>query len=283
MGQALQWARGVLQSAGCDTPSLDAELLLAHALGWKRARVLAHPEASLGATGERYRLLVARRARREPLAYIVGRRAFWSMDLEVRSGVLIPRPETEILVEQALAWALRRGGRNWGCVLVDVGTGSGAVAVALARELPWARVWATDTSPEALWVAQANARRYGVAHRIRFAQGEWLAPVQGPVDAIVSNPPYVPSGVLHRLAPEIARYEPRLALDGGPDGLAAYRRLLPQAARALSPGGAIFLEVGHDQADAVSNLLRGYFPGWRVTRFQDLGGHWRVVAAWCGA
>ncbi|MBC7224049.1 MAG: peptide chain release factor N(5)-glutamine methyltransferase [Anaerolineae bacterium] len=280
----MRWARGVLQAAGCDSPSLDAQLLLAHVLVWERSGVLAHPEAPLGdAAAERYRRLVARRARREPLAYIVARRAFWGMDLEVRPGVLVPRPETETLVEQALAWALRRGGRTWGGVLADVGTGSGAVAVALARELPYARVWATDTSPEALWVAQANARRYGVAHRIRVVQGEWLAPVQGPVDAIVSNPPYVPSGVLDRLAPEIARYEPRRALDGGPDGLAAYRQLLPQAARALSPGGAIFLEVGHDQADAVSDLLRGHFPGWRVVRFRDLGGHWRVVAAWCGA
>lgn len=280
VGEALRWGRDVLRGAGCDSPALDAELLLGEVLGWTRARILAHPEAALHPQqGAEYRRLVERRARREPVAYILGRRAFWGMDLEVRPGVLIPRPETELLVERALAWALERGGRAFGGTVVDVGTGSGAVAVALARELPQARLWATDASPEALWVAQENARRHGVAHRIRFVQGDWLASVEGPVECIVSNPPYVPSGELDRLAPEIARYEPRAALDGGPDGLAAYRRLLPQAARALSPSGALFLEVGHDQAEAVSDLLRGHFPGWKVERFQDLGGHWRVLAA----
>lgn len=283
VAEALRWGWEALRGAGCDSPALDAELLLGEVLGWTRARVLAHPEASLPLGQEAaFRRLVARRVRREPLAYMLGQRAFWGMDLKVRPGVLIPRPETELLVERALVWALERGGRAWSGTVVDVGTGSGAVAVALARELPWARIWATDASPEALWVAQENARQQGVAHRIRFAQGDWLTPVGGPVDCIVSNPPYVPSGELDRLAPEIARYEPRAALDGGPDGLAAYRRLLPQAARALSPGGALFLEVGHDQADAVSDLLCGYFPGWRVERFRDLGGHWRVVAARCG-
>lgn len=279
VGEALRWGREVLRKAGCESPALDAELLLSEGLGWTRARVLAHPEAALDPAREAaYRRLVARRARREPLAYILGRRAFWGMDLKVQPGVLIPRPETELLVERAVAWALERGGRTWSGTVVDVGTGSGAVAVALARELPWARLWATDASPEALWVAQENARQQGVAHRIRFVQGDWLAPVEGPVDCIVSNPPYIPSGELDRLAPEIARYEPRAALDGGPDGLAAYRGLLPQAARALSPTGALFLEVGYHQADAVSDLLHGHFPGWRVERFRDLGGHWRVVA-----
>jgi len=283
VGEALRWGREVLRGAGCESPALDAELLLSEVLGWTRARVLAHPEAALNpAQGAAYRRLVGRRARREPLAYILGRRAFWGMDLKVRPGVLIPRPETELLVERALAWVLERGGRAWSGTVADVGTGSGAVVVALARELPWARFWATDASPEALWVAQENACRQGVVHRIRFARGDWLAPVEGPVDCIVSNPPYVPSGELDRLAPEIARYEPRPALDGGPDGLAAYRRLVPQAARALSPGGALFLEVGYDQADAVSDLLRGHFPGWKVERVRDLGGHWRVVAVQWG-
>ncbi len=283
VGEALRWGREVLREAGCESPALDVELLLGEVLGWTRPKVLAHPEADLRPEQEAaYRRLVARRARREPLAYILGRRAFWGMDLQVRPGVLIPRPETELLVERAVAWALEQGGRTWSGTVVDVGTGSGAVAVALARELPQARLWATDASPEALWVAQENARQQGVAHRIRFAQGNWLAPVEGPVDCIVSNPPYIPSGELDRLAPEIARYEPRAALDGGPDGLAAYREILPQAARALSPTGALFLEIGYDQADAVSDLLREHFPGWKVERFRDLGGHWRVVAAHCG-
>jgi len=279
VGRALRWAGGLLREAGCDSPSLDAQVLLGHLLGWARARVLAHPEVDLSPSQqEGYRRLVGRRAAREPLAYLIERRGFWGMDLWVRPGVLVPRPETELLVERTLAWALERGGPDWAGTVVDVGTGSGAVVVALARELPGACFWATEASGEALAVARENLRRHGVADRVTLAQGDLLEPVAGPVDCIVSNPPYIPSEELDRLAPEISRYEPRAALDGGPDGLAVYRRLVPQAVRTLDDGGALLLEIGYDQAEAVTEILKGQFPGGRVERFRDLGGHWRVLA-----
>jgi len=200
VGRALQWATELLREAGCDSPSLDAQVLLGHLLGWARARVLAHPEVGLSPSQqEAYRRLVGRRAAREPLAYLVERRGFWGMDLWVRPGVLVPRPETELLVERALAWALEQGGRDWAGTVVDMGTGSGALVVALARELPGARFWGTEASGEALAVARENFRRYGVADRVTLAQGDLLEPVPGPVDCIVSNPPYIPSGELDRL------------------------------------------------------------------------------------
>ncbi|NLE77966.1 MAG: peptide chain release factor N(5)-glutamine methyltransferase [Chloroflexi bacterium] len=276
---ASAWGMACLQDAGCDSPSLDAQLLLGHVLGWSRARVLAHPEGPLApAQRSAFCRLVERRAAREPLAYLTGQRAFWGLELRVRPGVLIPRPETELLVERALAWALGRGGRKWSGTLVDVGTGSGAVAVALAKELPACRVVATDLSPEALRVARGNTAAHGVAERVECRQGDLLSFVQGPVDAIVSNPPYIAAPVLEALPPEISRYEPRVALDGGPDGLTVYRRLIPQAAILLRPGGALFLEIGHDQAGPMIALLGESFSGRPVHGYRDLGGHLRVLA-----
>ncbi|MGQ9584452.1 MAG: peptide chain release factor N(5)-glutamine methyltransferase [Anaerolineae bacterium] len=278
-GEALMWATEVLHKAGCESFRLDAQLLLGHLLGWSRARVLAHPERVLNPDEQaQYRELVARRAAREPLAYIVGQRAFWGMDFWVRPGVLIPRPETELLVEQALAWALEQGGRDWAGTVVDMGTGSGAVIVALARELPRARCWGTEASEEALAVARENLQRHGVAHRVSLVQGDLLEPLSESVECIVSNPPYVTTAELAGLPPEISRYEPREALDGGVDGLAVYRRLIPQAAKVLRPKGALFLEIGCGQAEAVTEILEKNFPEGRVLRYRDLGGHWRVVA-----
>jgi release factor glutamine methyltransferase len=263
---ALDSALIALTAAGCDTPRLDAEVLLAAAMGVDRAALIADPERGLEPEQARaFADAARRRAEREPVAYIVGRKAFRRLELAVDPRVLIPRPETEHVVEAALG--LPEGAR-----VVDVGTGSGAISLALADERPDLRVVATESSPGALAVARANGARLGLA--VEWLEGDLLAPVRGPVHAVVSNPPYVRRG--ERLAPEIARYEPAAALFAGEDGLDAYRRLAPAAAAA----GASFaaFEVGAGQAAAVAALLRaaGYDA---IETVRDLAGIERVVVA----
>lgn len=266
------------------TPRLDAELLLAHVLGWPRARLLAElrspvPDAQLAAFEE----LVARRADLVPVAYLVRRREFFGLELYVDERVLVPRPETELLVELALARArgqearaLRSGGPSRPrLTLADVGTGSGCIAVALAVHLPQARVFATDLSPDALAVARLNAERHGVAGRVTLLQGDLLAPLPEPVDLLVSNPPYT---VLSEIDEGVRRHEPRAALDGGPDGLELYRRLLADAPRHLRPGGSVLLEIGATQGAAVTELALAAFPRATVSVHRDLTGLDRVVA-----
>jgi release factor glutamine methyltransferase len=256
---ALDSAVIALTAAGCQTPQLDAEVLLAAALGVDRAVLIADPGRGLspGEAGA-FRDFARRRTRREPVAYILGRKGFRRLELEVDSRVLIPRPETEHVVEAALA--LPAGAR-----VVDVGTGSGAIALALADERPDLRVVATDISPDALAVARANAARLGLD--VEFLEGDLLEPVSGPIDALVSNPPYVREG--DRLAPELTQYEPNVALYAGPDGLAAYRRLVPAAA------GIPFvaLEIAGWMADDVAAL----FDGYSIEVLRDLAGIDRVV------
>jgi len=271
---ALAWARTAL--AGADAEPLDAPILLAHVLGADRAALLAHPERPLtGAQRARFRALTVRRAAGEPVAYLTGRRAFYDMALRVSPDVLIPRPETEHLVEAALAWA---SGRR-ALVVADVGTGSGAIALALAAHLPDSEVWALDSSPGALAVARANAQEYDWGQRIRFAQGDLLQPLIAAgarADLIAANLPYIPSGEVDVLP--VARYEPRRALDGGPDGLALIRRLLDQAPCALAPGGLLLLEIGAGQGAAVHELARAALPDARVRLLTDYAGHERVAS-----
>jgi release factor glutamine methyltransferase len=256
---ALDSALIALTAAGCETPRLDAEVLLAAAMGVDRGALIADPER--GVEPEPFREYVRRRAQREPVAYILGRKGFRRIELEVDRRVLIPRPETEHVVEAALS--LPRGAR-----VVDVGTGSGAIALALADERPDLRVVATEVSADALAVARANAARLGLS--VEFLEGDLLEPVSGPVDAIVSNPPYVEAGT--KLAPEIDRYEPDAALYAGADGLDFYRRLAPAAARA----SFVAFEVPGWQAEAVAELLRA--AGFASTEtVRDLAGIDRVV------
>jgi release factor glutamine methyltransferase len=291
IAQTLVWAADQLRAAS-DTPRLDAELLLAHLLGWSRARVLAerhHPltSAQLGRLQE----LVARRADQEPIAYITGHKEFYGLDFVVDRAVLAPRPETELLVELALDIVRRKTEderrklesailRPSSFVLrplsiVDLGTGSGAIAIALAAQLPGALIYATDISEAALEVARRNAARHHVAQRVRFAEGDLLDPIGEPVDLIVSNPPYT---ILAQISVGVRRHEPHLALDGGRDGLAVYRRLLAQAPEKLRPGGAILLEIGATQGAAVVECVRMHFPLAQIDVYRDLAGLDRVVA-----
>lgn len=248
--KVLQWTAGYLREKGIDGARLDAELLLAEVLQLDRVGLYVNYDRPLEA-GELadYRQLVGRRARREPVAYILGRSEFWSLPFEVRSGVLIPRPDTEVLVEEALARAADDSR------ILDVGTGSGAIAVSLAYELPGARLVAMDASAEALAVAQINARNNGVAERILFQQGDLNRLPAGPFELIVANPPYIPHGAMATLQADVRDYEPHLALAGGDDGLDCYRALAAQASRCLGGGGWLLLEVGIGQAEAVRQLL----------------------------
>jgi release factor glutamine methyltransferase len=250
---ALDSALVALTASGVETPRLDAEVLLAAALGVDRAALIADP--SRGVEPEPFREFVARRARREPVAYILGRKGFRRLELDVDPRVLIPRPETEHVVEAALS--LPAGAR-----VVDVGTGSGAIALALADERPDLRVLGTESSPGALAVARANVARLGLP--VELVEGELLEPVGGPVDAVVSNPPYVADG--EPLAPELG-YEPHAALYGGPDGLDVLRRL----AAAVRDVPFVAVEVGAGQAAEVASMLGAT----EVVR--DLAGIERVV------
>ncbi len=249
VGEALTASREALAAAGVGEPALDASLLLAAATGLDRAALIARPETAVDpAAGRRFRALLRRRLEREPLAYVLGRRGFRRIELEVDSRALIPRPETELLVELALE--LRPAS------VLDVGTGSGAIALAVADELPGARVTATDTSAAALDLARANAVRLGLADRVSFAAGS-LPPGAASFDLVLANLPYVADGEWAALEPEITRWEPREALLGGPDGLDPIRAVIAS----LSPSSgtvsaaAVGLEIGAEQGEAVMALL----------------------------
>ena len=267
-------ARQALLRAGLtvEDARLDAEVLARHALGWDRARLVADGRDPMPADVDReYSALIERRATREPVAFITGQREFWGLGFDVSPDVLIPRPETELIVEAACE---RRGQLDGVRTIVDVGTGSGCLAIALAREFPDARVLATDISAAALGVASRNAVRHGVDRRVTFVRGDLVEPVQGPVDLVVSNPPYVPSGV--ELSPDIVRFEPPIALYSGRDGLTLVRRLVASVRSRLADGGLFVVEFGLGQDDEVERLARD--AGWQdVTIKEDLQGIPRVA------
>jgi release factor glutamine methyltransferase len=278
--QALRGASARLHAV-TDAPYLESEVLLAHVLGTSRTALLAHPEQIL--TSEQlsnYRVLVRRRASGCPLPYLTGRVEFYGLEFEVTPEVLIPRPDTETLVDLACARQPR--------AVVDVGTGSGCIAVSLALHLPKVIVYAVEISPAALAVARRNVERHGVAGRVRLIVGDVLTPRPGLVDLIVSNPPYIPTGQCASLPASVRDHEPRLALDGGPDGLAVIRRLLAQAPAVLRgpercgragrrPGGGLLIEIGANQGEAARRLARAFFPRATVRVHPDLAGRDRVL------
>ena len=255
---------------------IDAEVLARHVLGWDRATYVSERHRPVDrAFDTRYAALITRRVGREPVAHLVGYREFWGLELAVTPDVLIPRPETELIVETALRL---RSARPGDFLLADVGTGSGCLAIALATEFPAARVIATDMSAAALDVAQANAARHGVADRIAWYHGRDLAGAARPVDLIVSNPPYVPAAAIDALAPEVRDHEPRLALNGGPDGTVALRAVIADADGALAPDGDLIVEFGSDQESAFREIVAG--TGLSVTCVvRDLQGLARVGVA----
>lgn len=275
---ALRRAVATLRFHGIEEPELEAEVLLRHVLQLDRAYLILRLPDALGEDQvTEYQSLVAKRVAHVPTAYLTERREFYSLSFAVGPGVLIPRPETERLVETAIAMAratLKTQGR---ASLVDVGTGSGAIALSIAKHVPALRVLATDISPAALAIADLNAKRLRLAGRVTFLLGDLLAPVAEPVDLIVANLPYIPSSMIDGLAPEIRDYEPRVALDGGPDGLRLIDRLLSDAAWKLNPDGAMILEIQFDQAAAVSGLVQEHIPSARVEILKDLARHDRIA------
>lgn len=255
------------------TPRLDAEILLAHVLEMPRSHLFARPEQRLdGYKLRSYALLVLARRKGQPVAYLTGQRDFWSLTLKVTPATLIPRPETELLVEEALRNV--PVGVRW--YLLDLGTGSGAIALALAKERPQCILTATDISRSALAVARENAKRLEI-HNLAFMQGQWFTPVSGRRFAmIVSNPPYVPNDDPHLNAGDL-RFEPRHALTGGPDGLAAIRKIVLRAPSHLDRGGALLLEHGYDQGERVRELLSA--AGFSAIKtLRDLAGSERVTS-----
>lgn len=274
-GVELSRAADRLACAGVDSSLLDAQLMLARVLGTSRLSLIAHPDRLLSsAEADQFQHMVERRESREPLAYILGTREFYSLDFDIAPGVLIPRPETELLVEIAVERLQGLPAR-----IADIGTGSGAVAVAVAVNLPAARILATDISDAALEVAAVNAAKHLVADRVSFARADMAEPLVGAgggFDAILCNPPYIPTSEIAALQPEISRWEPIEALDGGPDGLDAYRKLLPQAASVLAEDGFLAVEVGAGQASAVRGLALAVGYGSIECR-KDLAGIDRVV------
>lgn len=276
----IQWATSYFTSHQVETPRVDAEILLAYCLGIKRVDLyirfdqpLSQHELSV------FKDLIKRRSKREPVAYITGLKEFWSIDFNVTPDVLIPRPDTECLVETALECISRKPNSPQKNIF-ELGTGSGAVIIALCSEHPEHTFFASDLSVKALETAKTNAKKYGLEKTIRFFSGDWMSPINpvtGCFDLIISNPPYIPTTVIETLQPEISKFEPRMALDGDMDGLFALRHLISSAPSFLRPGGSLILEIGHDQKAPVNKLVTacGEYEDWFFRK--DYGGNYRVV------
>jgi release factor glutamine methyltransferase len=278
VGRLLSWTTDFLKRRGSESARLDAEVLLARVLGWQRVQLYTRFDDQVGerARGE-FRELVRRRAEGSPVAYLVGRKEFYSLPLKVSPDVLIPRPDSEFVVVEFLAVARRLEAPR----CVDVGTGSGCLALACAHENKAATFLAIDISPEALAVARLNAETLGLTGRVTFLEGDILDPVadQGPFDVVLSNPPYIPTDIIPTLEPGVRAFEPRRALDGGVDGLRVVDRLITQAVPLLKPGGHLILEIGTDQEAPVRALLAAQ-PGMTLApTVRDHANHPRVVRA----
>jgi release factor glutamine methyltransferase len=270
IADAIRHGAAVLRAAGIDNPRLEARLLLAHALGLPVAALLRDPHASADPAG--YDALLTRRAAHEPLAYIIGRREFWSLDFAVSPATLIPRPESETLIEAALAaFAHRTPPRR----ILDLGTGTGCLLLSALHEFPGAFGIGVDRSPDAARLAAANAAALGLAGRAAFLCADWAAPLAARFDLVLCNPPYIPTSDIDGLMQEVARHEPRGALNGGADGLTAYRQIVPCLPALLQPDGVAVLELGVDQAQAVV-ALAGKFGLTAITR-PDLTGLPRAI------
>ncbi len=276
----IRWAKSYLESHDIDSPRATGEILLAHALQLNRIDLyLKYDKPLIAPELQRFKTLIKRRVAREPVAYILGKKEFWSLDLEVNENVLIPRPETECLVEAAIN-ILAETTPGTPRRILDLGTGSGAIVVALASQEPHHRYFASDRFQPAVELARRNAERHDLRRNIHFLVGDWLSSFNKTrlgFDMIVSNPPYIPGGVIGGLQPEIHRYEPIAALNGDDDGLECYRKIIESAHHHLNPQGVLLFEIGHDQKENIRHIVS------RVNRYQDFncskdyGGYDRVV------
>jgi len=277
ISEALHRASKTLAAHSIEDASLEAELLLMHILGIDRARLYARLGEEISADdAQALAQLVQRRLRHEPAAYIIGHREFFGHDFFVAPGVLIPRPESELLVQAAFDF-VQEGLLHGHPIIADIGTGCGAIAISLALLLPEAKIYATDISPQALEIARVNRDKHGVQDRVHLLQGDLLAPLPEPVDIIVANLPYIKEEDWGKLSAEIRMYEPRVALVGGRDGLDGVRRLLIEANEKLRCGGLILLEIGVGQGPAAASSAKSLFPGARIELARDLGGRERVL------
>ena len=281
LGRLLTWTTDFLREKGTDSPRLDAEVLLAHARGCQRIELYtAFEEEADEPLRQAFRELVKRRAAGTPVAYLVGHREFFSLSFQITPDVLIPRPETELLVVRLLDVAKEITNQDKALRIADVGTGSGILAVCCAKHLPACQVIALDISPAALEVARANAQRHQVAERIEFWSSDLFAGYEGNgFDFVVSNPPYVASSEMAGLEADVREHEPGLALDGGEQGTAVIERLIPQAAQRLRPGGWFLMEVSPSNATRVEQLLAEAYGLKPHETIADLAGHPRVVQA----
>lgn len=272
--EALDAAAATLSDAGIGTAALDARLLLQQAAGLSREDLIRSPHALLSSeTALELARLIARRARREPLALILGMKEFWGLEFEVAPGVLIPRPDSETLISAALE-IFRESPPE---TILDLGSGSGCLPISLLTEWPETRALAVDRSAAAVALTARNARRHGVSGRLGVVQGDWGAALAAQADLVTINPPYIPHQDIKDLAPDVKDFEPHLALDGGPDGLEAFRSLAAQISALIRPGGAVLWEVGKGQAMAVAQLAESMASMTFEKYFNDLAGLPRVV------
>ena len=275
---ALRQAREKLRASGVEDAGFESEYLLRSALKCTRESLLIGLDSDVSSSDHlRFDSIIDRRAAGEPSAYITGHKEFYGLDFKVDSRALIPRPETELLVELALEFATRRTSQGEGLNIADVGVGCGAIAIALAVNLSGARVVATDISPAAFKLASENVSRHRVEDRVTLLEGDLLQPVSGPIDILVSNPPYIASAQLAALPMEIRNHEPRVALDGGKDGMAVIERLIRQAKDKLRPGGAMFVEIGWDLGERALARSLELWPESEVFITPDLAGLDRVL------
>jgi release factor glutamine methyltransferase len=278
IGRLLAWTTDYLKAKGSESPRLDAEVLLAHVLKCERVQLYTNYQTVVGGEHRQaYRHLVRRRATGAPVAYLVGRKEFYSLPLDVSPAVLIPRPDTETLVAEFLTLFKDHPAPR----ALDIGTGSGAVALACLSQHKSARFIATDRSREALTVARGNAAKLSLAARVEFRQGDLYEPVaaDAPFDAILSNPPYIPTGEVSNLEPGVRDFEPHMALDGGPDGLDVVRRMIAGAPEHLIPGGHLLLEIGTTQEEPVRTMIAQQPALDLAPTIRDAAHHPRVVRA----
>ncbi len=282
-GDTIATARRALahsfRRAGIDSPEGDARILVGHALALDHAALASAADSMLsGAQAERIAVLAARRLGREPVARILGRKEFWGLDLAISPDVLVPRPDTETVIEAALA-AIAPRGPGEPLRVADLGVGSGALMLALLSELPRAIAVGTDRHRAAIALARRNAERLGFADRALFIACDFAAALGGGFDLVVANPPYIPTAEIARLAPEVREFDPRVALDGGTDGLAAYRAIAAEGSRVLAPGGTLVVEVGRGQADDVAAIFAAAGLEPEQAARADLAGIPRAVSA----